>query len=76
MSNPSGVGRRNILLALLATALIPQPALAYIDPGTGSLIFQFAAASLLGLLFMLKTYWLRIKIAVGKYWGGRGSGNE
>ena len=41
-----------ILLVLAA-----GPASAYIDPGTGSLIFQFAAASLLGLLSMLKTYW-------------------
>jgi len=31
--------------------------LAYLDPGTGSYIFQFIIAGLLGLVFGVKTFW-------------------
>lgn len=33
----------------------------YIDPGTGSFIFQIFAAGLLTGLFTLKTYWASFK---------------
>lgn len=33
----------------------------YIDPGSGSFFMQVLAASILGLLFILKGYWGRIK---------------
>ena len=35
--------------------------LAYIDPGTGSYIFQIFIAFLLGMLFSLKIFWNKIK---------------
>jgi len=35
--------------------------LAYLDPGTGSFLLQLLLATFLGGLFMIKTYWKRIK---------------
>jgi predicted Kef-type K+ transport protein len=45
-----------LLLSLLETR-----AYAYIDPGTGSYLFQIMVASLIGAGFAIKTYWSRIK---------------
>lgn len=36
-------------------------AYAYLDPGTGSLIIQSTIAAITGALFVLKTYWHKIK---------------
>lgn len=33
----------------------------YIDPGTGSLIFQVLIAGAVGFAYVLKTQWLKIK---------------
>lgn len=49
-----------LALAFIWTAAT-RPVHAYLDPGTGSYIFQIALASLFGLLFALKTYWLQVK---------------
>lgn len=55
----SGIGT-GALFAVLAWSLLPQDADAYLDPGTGSYIFQVIVAALLGGLFMLKVFWARI----------------
>ncbi len=34
--------------------------LAYLDPGTGSLILQMLIASILGVFFVLKNFWKRV----------------
>lgn len=34
---------------------------AYLDPGTGSLIIQSVIAGFTGILFVVKTYWYKIK---------------
>ena len=34
---------------------------AYIDPGTGSYVFQMIIAALLGASFAVKVYWKKIK---------------
>ncbi len=47
-----------IALTLLAC---PQPAFAYIDPGTGSMLLQGLLAGVAGLIVVLKLYWFRIK---------------
>ena len=39
-----------------------QNAHAYLDPGTGSYIFQLLVASLLGGLFAIKIFWTKIKM--------------
>ncbi|QEY50095.1 hypothetical protein [Legionella longbeachae] len=36
-------------------------AYAYLDPGTGSLVIQSVIAAITGGLFILKTYWYKIK---------------
>lgn len=41
--------------------VFPSSAHAYLDPGTGSYIFQLIMAGIVGLLFALKIYWKRIK---------------
>ena len=43
------------LLAVMVF-LVPQEAHAYIDPGTGSYIFQIAIAFLVGALFYMKLF--------------------
>ena len=46
---------------LLGTLLAAQGrAHAYIDPGTGSYIFQIIIATLLGAGFMIKVYWRKL----------------
>lgn len=40
---------------------VPVPALAYLDAGSASLLFQAAAAGLFTGLFVLKTQWARLK---------------
>lgn len=49
----------------LYLVLVPQPAHAYLDPGTGSYILQIAAAALFGSLFALKVWWRQITGFVG-----------
>ena len=54
------------LLAAIAFAslcLSSGTACAYIDPGTGSYLFQMAMASALAAAFVLKAFWGRIKAA-------------
>ena len=49
--------------ALVGAALVvlAEPrAYAYIDPGTGSYLFQLLVAGALGGLFMVKVYWKKI----------------
>lgn len=38
------------------------PVYAYLDPGTGSYIFQMLVASILGGLYALKVYWTHTKL--------------
>ena len=55
------------LLALVATAalfLLPSPALAYIDPGTGSFVIQGIIAAVVGAGIAVKMFWHRIKSAI------------
>lgn len=53
-------GYRGLLVAYFALAL-PADAFAYLDPGTGSMMFQLASAAILGALFTVKVYWRRVK---------------
>ena len=48
-------------LVLLMCAGFPSFSYAYLDPGTGSYIFQLLIAGLLGLAFLLKVYWNKVK---------------
>ena len=53
-------GYLGLLVAYFALVL-PADAFAYLDPGTGSMVFQLAAAAILGGLFTVKLYWRRVK---------------
>jgi hypothetical protein len=46
-----------ILFHLLAA----RPAFAYLDPGTGSYIFQILIAAVVGAMFVIKPFFLKIK---------------
>lgn len=59
---------RMILLLLVASALSPRPAYAYIDPMSGSIIFQALAAGFLAALFMLKRFWYRVAESCRRIW--------
>lgn len=54
------------LLAVLATGVLTaNPAHAYIDPGSGSMVIQLLVAAIAGGLFTLKVYWRRLKSHFG-----------
>jgi hypothetical protein len=44
-------------LAVVILFATPSDAWAYIDPGTGSYLFQIAVAGLLGAAYTLRRYW-------------------
>jgi hypothetical protein len=50
--------------ATLAVLVCCGNAYAYIDPGTGSYIFQIVIASLVGAAFTLKLFWKRFRLFV------------
>lgn len=48
-------------LVVIFCFVIPKQALAYIDPGTGSYLFQFVIAGLLGGTYFMRGYIVKIK---------------
>jgi len=50
-----------LVVLLLLCLILSQKAYAYIDPGTGSYIFQMIIAFLVGGLFAVKLFWKKIK---------------
>ncbi len=50
-----------LVFLILLGLIIPSNAYAYLDPGTGSYIFQLIVAALIGALFTVKQYWQKIK---------------
>lgn len=44
-----------------------KDAYAYIDPGTGSFFFQTIVALVLGSLYVVKVYWVKIKTIANKF---------
>jgi hydrogenase-4 membrane subunit HyfE len=49
---------------LVIVAMHQKPVHAYIDPGTASYAFQIVTGAVLGGLFLVKTYWHRLKSSV------------
>lgn len=49
------------LAVILALILVPTPALAYLDPGSGSFVIQGIIAVVVGAGFAVKMFWHRIK---------------
>ena len=52
------------LVVAVVLILLPSPALAYIDPGTGSFVIQGIIAAVVGAGIVVKMYWHRIKAAL------------
>lgn len=48
-------------LVMFIYLVFPSCAHAYLDPGTGSYVFQLLIASIVGAAFLVKVYWKRIK---------------
>lgn len=46
---------------LILLVLFPKPVHAYLDPGTGSYLFQILIAGLLGSLFFIKSIVRKVK---------------
>jgi len=65
--NPDANDMSKIAVALLSLLVlvmaVPQPAAAYVDPGSGAMIWQILAAALFGSLFRIKriTGWIRAR---------------
>jgi hypothetical protein len=51
-----------LVLVILLAVLFPSDALAYLDPGTGSLFIQGAIATLAAAGYALRLYWSRIQL--------------
>jgi len=49
------------LIVAVVLILLPAPALAYIDPGTGSFVIQGIIAAVVGAGLAVKVFWHRIK---------------
>ena len=61
-------------LTLVFVLLQPSPALAYLDPGTGSFLFQAITAGVITGLFVLRSTWARIRERFRRFLGPRGDG--
>ena len=53
--------RETVLIAVLLLSALSTNAHAYLDPGSGSFIFQVMIGALLGALVTIKIYWQRLK---------------
>ncbi len=49
-----------LYLTIALSIVVIEPANAYIDPGSGSIIFQAVAASVMAVGLVLKVFWRRI----------------
>ena len=49
----------------ICLALVAQPALAYLDPGTGSMLLQVILGGIAAVGVALKLFWHKIRVAVG-----------
>lgn len=57
MSSSFRIAAGLVILALVE----PQAAQAYIDPGSGSIVFQMIIAAIVGGVFTLKLFWKKLK---------------
>lgn len=61
-----------IILLFSLLAVFAVPALAYVDPGTGSLMFQLLIAGIAGAIFSIKLFWKKIKAFFTRLFPGCG----
>ncbi len=66
-----------IRIALTLGALgFSSNALAYLDPGTGSIILQALLAAIVGSVITLKLYWLRVKSFIASLFSSNNGGGD
>jgi hypothetical protein len=53
------------MLVAAASLWLCRPVYGYIDPGTGSYVFQIIVAAFVAISFAVKVYWHKIKKIVG-----------
>lgn len=53
--------RTNAVVVLVVTGLMSGPAMAYIDPGSGSAIMSAIIGFFVAIAMAVKTYWYKIK---------------
>jgi len=53
--------KTKLFLALTLTVLIAQPAFAYIDPGSGSMIMSVIIGFFVSIGVIIKIFWYKIK---------------
>jgi len=58
-----------LLTILFVSLCYSQSAIAYLDPGTGSLLLQMLIAGIIGAMYTIKLYWYRLKIFVAQIFG-------
>ena len=63
-------------LAFFLLVIMESDAEAYLDPGTGSFVFQTVIATVAGSLFVVKTYWRRIKALFSRPSAHVGKGSD
>jgi hypothetical protein len=50
-----------VFVIAVALCLSAPPAEAYLDPGTGSYVFQMVAAAVVSVAFVARAYWHRVR---------------
>lgn len=60
-NGPRPVRFRSLWVICLALLLLPVPALAYLDPSTGSMLISAIVGLFASLVLAIKTYWYRLK---------------
>lgn len=63
-----------LLIAGLALSVFPSVAYAYLDPGTGSYVFQVLVGAVLGGVFALKMFWKSIRAYLSNLFGKEKAG--
>ena len=60
------------LVVLGASLLFPRHVYSYIDPGTGSYVFQVIIATVVAVSFAVKIYWNKIKGFLARLFSKKG----
>jgi hypothetical protein len=60
-----------VLLGLSAPLLFSEPAWAYLDPGTGSMMLQLLLGGVVGAMVVGKVYWHRFRGFVTSRFSGK-----
>ncbi len=55
------MNKLKIIFIVFSILLLPKISFAYLDPGTGSYIYQLIIAGIVGASYTVKVFWGRIK---------------